>query len=319
MWIGDVGQSTWEEIDHTSAGAPGGVNYGWRCYEGNDVFNSTGCSGTYTFPVYVYPNPNGSSSPPSAVTGGKVYRGTLMANTALQGYYLAADFYSGNIYKIKPDGTVFIENAALTNIADFGMAENGELYAVSLNGTVYSISVGSVLPLVLSQFTAVSHNGVAQLNWKTSSEEGLQQFEIEYSLHGNDFTRAGIVPAKNSPSGAAYEFNQVINYSASIYYRLKMVDFDGSYHYSNVIVVFINKQNTNFVYPSVITTGILNMFINEPFTSVELLSMNGAIVLKMDITGRIGNLAIPVYAAAGTYIVQLKNHEKTLLQRIIIR
>ena len=123
--------------------------------------------------MYVYPNPNGSSPPSSAVTGGKVYRGTAVANTALQGYYLASDFYSGNIYKIRSDGIVFVENAVLTSIADFVMAENGELYAVSLNGTVYSINVGSVLPLFLAQFTGTLHNGVAQLNWKTYRNKGF--------------------------------------------------------------------------------------------------------------------------------------------------
>ncbi len=56
MWIGDVGQGTWEEVDFQSIKSKGGENYGWRCYEGNANFNTTGCKpkSTFTFPVHVY-------------------------------------------------------------------------------------------------------------------------------------------------------------------------------------------------------------------------------------------------------------------------
>ena len=56
-WIGDVGQSAWEEIDYQPASSPGGENYGWRCYEGNATYNMSGCNtvtANYVFPVYVY-------------------------------------------------------------------------------------------------------------------------------------------------------------------------------------------------------------------------------------------------------------------------
>jgi len=57
MWIGDVGQNEWEEIDFEAAG-DGGHNYGWRCYEGFEQYNFSGCdsAGDYTFPVFVYAN-----------------------------------------------------------------------------------------------------------------------------------------------------------------------------------------------------------------------------------------------------------------------
>ncbi len=89
MWIGDVGQDSFEEIDFRAAAVTANVNYGWHCYEGNAPFNTTGCGPVtdYVFPVYNYPTQN----PLAAVTGGIVYRGAAYAG--LQGYNVSADFF----------------------------------------------------------------------------------------------------------------------------------------------------------------------------------------------------------------------------------
>jgi len=152
MWIGDVGQDSYEEINYRPAASSLNVNYGWRCYEGSVEYNNTGtgCGGAltdYTFPVYSYPTPN----PSGAVTGGTVYRGNTYI--AFRGYYVAADFYTGILYKVKYDtntqsGTTTLQTPSplVTGISDFGETEDGELYAVSLTAnTVYRItSDGSI-------------------------------------------------------------------------------------------------------------------------------------------------------------------------------
>jgi len=142
MWIGDVGQGAWEEINYRPADSTNGVNYGWRCFEGNASYNTTiGCNGSntnYTFPVYTYPNPS-----PAAVTGGAVYRG--LTNIALKGYYIAADFYSGIFYIIKNDSVnkswvTTTQSLSPNGMSNFGESEDGELYAVSLfSNAVYRI------------------------------------------------------------------------------------------------------------------------------------------------------------------------------------
>ncbi|HYC38979.1 MAG TPA: PQQ-dependent sugar dehydrogenase [Chitinophagaceae bacterium] len=139
VWIGDVGQNAWEEINFVPAGAPVGRNFGWRCYEGNNPYNLAGCGpvANYTFPIYTYP----ISPPPASVIGGVVYRGT--AFPGMFGYYIACDFYSGNFYKIRPDGSgwnVTVQNALRSGIAAFGESESGELFAAGLTtGTVYRV------------------------------------------------------------------------------------------------------------------------------------------------------------------------------------
>ncbi|TMI97259.1 MAG: glucose dehydrogenase [Bacteroidetes bacterium] len=103
-WIGDVGQSAWEEINFRLAGSSG-LNFGWDCYEGNATFEITAdcpAIGSITFPSHVYPNAEGQ-----AVIGGFVYRGTEI--TALQGWYIATDFYTGRIFRRSPGGTWFTQ------------------------------------------------------------------------------------------------------------------------------------------------------------------------------------------------------------------
>ncbi|HUM53162.1 MAG TPA: PQQ-dependent sugar dehydrogenase, partial [Chitinophagales bacterium] len=98
MWMGDVGQSAREEINFQASTSIGGENYGWRCYEGNNTFNTAGCTGAanYKFPVYDYDR---TASGGIAVTGGFVYRGAKYPD--LYGYYICADYGSGNFWLIK--------------------------------------------------------------------------------------------------------------------------------------------------------------------------------------------------------------------------
>ena len=72
MWMGDVGQNAFEEINFQPADSPGGENYGWRCYEADSPYNLSGCTGDYVFPAYAIPHTTGVCS----ITGGFVYRGT---------------------------------------------------------------------------------------------------------------------------------------------------------------------------------------------------------------------------------------------------
>lgn len=327
MWITDVGEDDWEEINYSASNATAPINYGWQCYEGNVQWDFTGCTSGYTSPTYVYAN-----TTPASVIGGTVYRGTTVpANAPLRGYYLAADYFTGNIYKIKPNGaawTTYMQPGVLRKIVNFGEAENGELYAVTLNtsssipfsGSIYEITVSAVLPVTLVEFTANSNNGVVQLNWKTSSEQNLQQFEIEYGIDGNSFMRTGIVPAANNAGGSEYTFSHEPPSSGRIFYRLKMIDFDGQFRYSGIIIINIDKPNKNFVQPSIITSGVINVFLNNSFNTLELINISGAVLLKQNIKGRIGKIDIPIpFVTTGTYMVQVRNNETTLKQLILIR
>ena len=136
LWIGDVGQDRWEEVDHLKAGTPPGANFGWSYYEGDHVFKQQPIDrARLEPPVFEYPHTKGCS-----VTGGYVYRGSTIA--ALEGYYLFADFCSGRVWMMNGPGGGVTEapvSRKLTQISSFGRDAAGELYLVSLSGSVFEL------------------------------------------------------------------------------------------------------------------------------------------------------------------------------------
>jgi glucose/arabinose dehydrogenase len=139
LYIGDVGQGAFEEVDFQAAGSAGGENYGWRIMEGTHCFDPAICSQAgLVLPVAEYDHGQGCS-----VTGGSVYRG--QAFPALQGFYLYADFCSGRFWGLKRDGTAWQNSLLLVephSISSFGEDEAGNLYAADLAaGVVYEIVV----------------------------------------------------------------------------------------------------------------------------------------------------------------------------------
>ncbi|MBW6504580.1 PQQ-dependent sugar dehydrogenase [bacterium] len=133
LYIGDVGQGTFEEIDFQPAGDPGGRNYGWNVMEGDRCYppGTAGCDRSgLALPVFVYDHSLGCS-----VTGGNVYRGS--AFPSLQGVYLFGDYCSGRIWGIRKNGAAW-DNALLADttlsISTFGEDESGNVYLVNHTG-----------------------------------------------------------------------------------------------------------------------------------------------------------------------------------------
>jgi glucose/arabinose dehydrogenase len=135
LWIGDVGQSAWEEVDFQPASSAGGENYGWNRLEGTHVFEEPVDIEKPVMPVFEYGRDLGQS-----VTGGFVYRGDRVPDLA--GTYVFGDYGSGTIWGLRPAGQGW-EDFVLAEtdlvISSFGEDERGELYVVDFRGTVYAI------------------------------------------------------------------------------------------------------------------------------------------------------------------------------------
>lgn len=140
LYLGDVGQNTYEEIDFQAGGTPGGLNYGWRCLEGYHLFSSAPPCNNPAFlsslvaPIAEYDHTQGYS-----VTGGVVYRGKLFP--ALQGKYFYADFGGSAIWSLKKNtsppwfGSPVVELRGIGfNISAFGEDELGEVYLADYSG-----------------------------------------------------------------------------------------------------------------------------------------------------------------------------------------
>ena len=138
LWIADVGQGSWEEVNREGANA-GGRNYGWDCREGKHPFETGGCSGkTFREPLVEYGHGSGNC----AVTGGYVYRGEVYPD--LQGHYVLGDFCSGRIWTLpagaKSPQLKFHRDTTIT-ISSFGESESGELFLTDYaRGRLYRVT-----------------------------------------------------------------------------------------------------------------------------------------------------------------------------------
>ena len=243
IWIGDVGQNAWEEVSYQPAASTGGENYGWRCYEGNVPKNLSGCGpmSSYTFPVFV-----AGRSLATSITGGYVYRGTQYPG--LVGKYVCCDFVSNNCWTIEPDGSggwisTLFNSTGISSCSTFGEAENGELYAASIGGTIYETMDVGALPVELGDFRGQAVRGTNLLEWTSLSEENTAFFELQRSADATRFrTIAEVKAAGYSLEEQEYEYSDRQPLNGTNYYRLKMVDRDGSFQFSKIIQLNQNNQ-----------------------------------------------------------------------------
>ncbi len=138
MYIGDVGQGEWEEIDFLAAGTPGGGNFGWNIFEGTHPYEgSTPAGAALIGPVWEYSHATGTCS----VTGGYVYRGAVLPEW--NGIYLFGDYCSGQVWGLLRDSNGVWQNTLLFEtgqfITSFGEDEAGELYLVARQGEIYRL------------------------------------------------------------------------------------------------------------------------------------------------------------------------------------
>ena len=137
LWIADVGQGDWEEVNFQPAGSRGGENYGWPIMEGTHCFDANTCDQAgLTLPVAEYGHGNDCS-----VSGGYVYRGA--AQPSLQGVYFYGDYCSGTIRGLGMDPDGQWQSADLLDtdlqISSFGETEDGEVLVVDYDGAVYRV------------------------------------------------------------------------------------------------------------------------------------------------------------------------------------
>ena len=193
LWLGDVGQNQYEEINIVSAGD----NLGWPIMEGNHCFQSQTCDQSdLTLPKIEYNHSDGDCS----VTGGYVYRG--QQTEALFGDYLFGDFCTGRLWhsRLQSDDSYSLEQIALTgmSISSFAQAQSGEVYLLNYFGdageAVYRVvddgASGSEIPAQLSQV------GCFDSTSEKTMRSGVVPYQVQSQLwsDGADKTRFFAIP-----------------------------------------------------------------------------------------------------------------------------
>lgn len=139
LYIADVGQSEWEEIDYLPAGEQAGANLGWNLFEGDACYNDDDCDSSGTvLPIFAYSHSSGSGC---SVTGGPLVRGDTLPG--LNGVYLFADYCTGLLWATARDANDEWQTAdpieTGLQISSFGTGPSGEVYVVDLGGSIYQL------------------------------------------------------------------------------------------------------------------------------------------------------------------------------------
>lgn len=203
-------------------------------------------------------------------------------------------------------------------------APSGITLASSLSGTATTSDVdgsnqaatteinvtATVLPVILADFnvSASSCNGV--LNWKTSTEDKVKNFEIQYSSNGTSYTTVGTVDAKNSANGSTYKYVNAQGTGRG-YYRLKIVDIDGQVTYSKVVSVDTRCNGVKSVslYPNPLTASQqLTVIVSGYEGSIrgELVSMAGQTIRSYSLKNGTNTLPVDKLAQA-TYMFRVSD------------
>jgi glucose/arabinose dehydrogenase len=151
LFIGDVGQDRYEEVNRESNASAGGRNFGWDIMEGKHC-RVSGCTppANDVLPVAEYTHSLGCS-----ITGGYVYRGS---HRDLQGLYVFGDFCSGRIWTMPNAGSsITVRRDTSLNISSFGESESGELFVTDLNGVLYRVIAPEFTDIATSTFLDSIH------------------------------------------------------------------------------------------------------------------------------------------------------------------
>nr|WP_240337035.1 T9SS type A sorting domain-containing protein [Rufibacter sp. SYSU D00308] len=180
----------------------------------------------------------------------------------------------------------------------------------------------TVLPVSWLYVKGQRKNQAVLVEWATATEINNDRFEVEYSQDGRNFSLVGVVKGGgHSSTVQKYQFQHGQASSATTYYRVKQLDYDGKFEYSKTIAVKEGNRTEAHVRlypnPSAETVYLANITL-EPTAVVEILDLKGQRVEKVQPVSTGQNPAIPVkHLPAGNYILKIQNSDRLIQQRFI--
>lgn len=318
MWIADVGQGVIEEVNFVPSTELNNNNYGWRCYEGTQPYNTAGCNAANTYKAPIFEYGHNSTTGGFSITGGYVYRGTEYP--FLQGYYIVTDYVSRNNWLIRPNaasGWVSYQNPtqAPTNISGFGEATDGTLYALGLsNGAMYKITAVNPLPLKLISFSGKIVGNHHQLNWQVNTQENGDAFNIEASNNNVNFEPIKTILVTETKSTANHSFSVPAIVNQTKFYRIKLLNKDGSFKYSSIIQLTQSSKNTIRIvlqgsYVAISSTNIIQQ--------VQITDALGRIVYRKTVANE-NSLIIPASdLPKGLLLIQLQQNNQMTIYKLL--
>lgn len=203
--------------------------------------------------------------------------------------------------------------------------QNFRASGVLLNPDKISIITGT-LPVVLTPLKGYYSKGISHLYWKSLQESNSSHFEIQRSNDGINYSQVGKVIAKSaSDKEVEYSFDDLRANGGLNYYRLKLLDKDGKYQYSNIEVVNVNIEGINItaIYPAPFTDNV-NIVVSSEIraqTSINLFDNTGKLLVSQQsvLNKGVTNLSIDNLGklTSGMYIIKVQAGDVVVIKRLI--
>lgn len=245
-----------------------GVRYYFTDSEANKLINATGCPACSSINDAYDAGVTKFSGAPSEENG------TLADNTT--GFY---NFIIPDSVSIIPNDNGYYGEFNVNSFSEFWIDSGGP-------------SGLSPLLITLADFTAAKYNNSAKLNWTTVRESNGNEFVIERSSNGSDFTDIGKVNASGNNSGNNYQFIDATPMPGINYYRLKLIDNSNNITYSVVRQLNFNEVSPIKVFPNPVTQGTLTVSTTEECMHIELLNILGQRLKTFATSGFVNNITI---------------------------
>ena len=307
LWIADVGQNEWEEIDVQPANSTGGENYGWRCREGMHNYDtSSGCPplSELTEPIHEYVN---TFSEGCSVTGGYVYRGCDYPG--MVGAYIYADYCSGKFWSITTDGNGNYVNEELANLSNnqyssFGEDIDGELYVVAHGqGAIYKVTDTN------STTTTVSIEDAGDNLLQTS----IENVNYQWLLDGQPIAGATEATYQATVTG---EYTLMVNTANDCTFESNTIELIIS------SVESINGLETMTIAPNPLSneTSIYLKTSKQMDLTIRLIDGSGKVltVNQATVNGNLTHTFDMVSYASGIYFIQI-GHEGNMVTKSVMK
>lgn len=304
----NVGITPDADVTVTGTGVSNNYFYPSVAGEGNHTYSFTatdpyGCSGVGSSNVSVY----AGNAPTVTCPADKTVNSTVDPAFLLTGASSSSSngYYSGQ--GVNTSSGIFDPSVAGNGMHEITYTSHADDLLVNncRSACQFTVTVG-VLPVTLTQFTASAKENNIRLDWKTTAESKFDRFEIEKSFDARkDFVK--IHQIGGSDAANSYSFiDQNAEKGIPVYYRLKMVDKDGSYAYSKVTWALVETKGNLYVYPNPASREI-RIGSSLEMTEAKLINMSGSEIFSEKYSPAKNKVVTLPKLPGGIYLLQVKN------------